>query len=83
VPNGFAVTGQAYRDALTQARAWDQLHPLLDKIDKTDVADLAARAAQAREIVRAATGTKKLRDEIGSAYRELEKQYHCRQEAWP
>jgi pyruvate, water dikinase len=75
VPNGFAVTGQAYRDALTQARAWDQLHPLLDRVDKTDVADLAARAAQAREIVRAATGTKQLRDEIGSGYRELEKQY--------
>ena len=48
VPNGFAVTAQAYRDALTQARAWDRLHLLLDKLDKTDVADLAARAAQAR-----------------------------------
>jgi pyruvate, water dikinase len=75
VPNGFAVTSQAYRDALMEARAWDQLHPLLDRLDKTDVADLAARAAQAREIVYAATGTERLRAEIGSGYRELEKQY--------
>ena len=26
VPNGFAVTAQAYRDALTQAGAWAPLH---------------------------------------------------------
>jgi pyruvate,water dikinase len=75
VPNGFAVVAQAYREALTEAQAWDKLHPLLDTLDKTNIADLAERAAHAREIVYAATGTKRLRTEIGAGYRELEKQY--------
>ena len=34
VPNGFALTAQAYRDALTAAHAWDRLHALLDRLDK-------------------------------------------------
>ncbi len=31
VPNGFALTAEAYRDALTAAKAWERLHKLLDK----------------------------------------------------
>jgi hypothetical protein len=34
VPNGFALTAAAYRDALTGAQAWDKLHGLLDGLDK-------------------------------------------------
>jgi len=75
VPNGFAVTAQAYRDALTEAGAWQELHELLDRVDKTRIADLALRAARAREIVYAATATPRLRSEIATAYGELEKQY--------
>jgi pyruvate, water dikinase len=75
VPNGFAVIAQAYRDALTAAGAWQELHELLDAVDKTNIADLAQRAARAREIVYSATGTERLRAEIAAAYRELEKQY--------
>ena len=30
VPNGFALTADAYRDALTGADAWPRLHALLD-----------------------------------------------------
>src|SRR3974390_2577434 len=75
VPNGFAIVAQAYRDALTEAQAWEKLHALLDTLDKTNIADLSERAAQAREIVYAATGTARLRVEIGVGYRELEKQY--------
>ena len=29
VPNGFALTASAYRDALTQAGAWEELRTLL------------------------------------------------------
>jgi pyruvate,water dikinase len=75
VPNGFAIVAQAYRDVLADAKAWDKLHPVLDKVDKANIADLAERAAQAREIVYAATGTERLRAEIGAGYRALEKQY--------
>src|SRR3972149_4898704 len=75
VPNGFALTAQAYRDALTAAGAWDKLHQLLDSFDKTRVDVLAQRAAEAPEIVFEATGTDHLRQEIVSSYRELESEY--------
>jgi pyruvate,water dikinase len=75
VPNGFALTAQSYRDALTEADAWVQLHELLDGLDKTDVTMLADLAARARDIVYAATGTARLRSEIAKAYRELEREY--------
>src|ERR1700744_2109468 len=57
VPNGFALTAQAYRDALSQAQAWDKLHSLLDGLDKTQVKLLQKAGAAAREVVYEATGT--------------------------
>ncbi len=75
VPNGFAITAKAYRDALTAANAWDALHGLLDTLDKTDVALLKERAASARRIVYQATTQDSLRTAIGAAYRQLADQY--------
>jgi pyruvate,water dikinase len=75
VPNGFALTAQAYRDALTAAGAWAKLHQLLDGLDKARVDVLAKRAAEAREIVFQATSTTRLRQEIAGAYRTLEDEY--------
>jgi pyruvate,water dikinase len=73
VPNGFALTAQAYRDAL--AAAWDGLHGLLDGLDKRRIDLLAERAAAAREIVFHATGDQRLREQIAHAYRQLEAEY--------
>jgi len=75
VPNGFALTAQAYRDALTAAAAWDRLHQLLDTLDKRDVSALGQRAAEARQIVFEATGTSQIRDLIAGAYRQIEAEY--------
>ncbi len=75
VPNGFALTAQAYRDALAEADAANKLHRLLDGIDKTDVEALAKRADEARRIVYAATGGDELRRQIAASYRALEEQY--------
>src|SRR3972149_3154245 len=75
VPNGFALTAQAYRDALTAAKAGEQLHQLLDNLDKRDVETLAKRAAEAREIVYQATATGPLREQIDRAYRQFETEY--------
>jgi pyruvate, water dikinase len=75
VPNGFALTADAYRDALTEAGAWTELHRLLDDLDKDDVAALAARAKEARGIVYEATGTEKLRRQISAGFAELQKEY--------
>jgi pyruvate, water dikinase len=75
VPNGFALTAQAYRDALSSAQALDELHSLLDGLDKAHVKLLRKAAAAAREIVYRATGTTALGETITAAYRKLEDEY--------
>src|SRR5579883_102525 len=75
VPNGFALTAQAYRDALTAAGAWEKLHPLLAGVDKRRISDLEKRAAAARAIVYAATDSETLQAEVEAAYRQLETEY--------
>ena len=75
VPNGFAVTAQAYREAMAAAGAWDKLHEQLDDLDKTDVDQLARRAAACRRIVYEATGGKVLARQIRAAYAALEAEY--------
>src|SRR5207342_1407570 len=56
IPNGCALTTDAYRDALTAAKAWQPLHRLLDNLDKRRIETLSKRAAEARDIVYRATG---------------------------
>jgi len=75
VPNGFALTAQAYRDALTAVGAWEELHKLLDHLDKRNVAGLRKRAAVARKIVYAATADAALQQAIAEAYHKLEREY--------
>jgi len=74
VPDGFALTARAYRDALSEAGAWERLATLLRGLGKDDVARLARDAAAAREIVYAATGGAALRGQILAAYAELRRQ---------
>ncbi|HEX8754953.1 MAG TPA: phosphoenolpyruvate synthase [Steroidobacteraceae bacterium] len=75
VPNGFAITAEAYRHALTQAHAWEELHATLDGVRVDDMEDLARRGNQARQIVYSAGIPGDLADEIGSAYAALQREY--------
>jgi pyruvate, water dikinase len=75
VPNGFALTAEAYRDALTATGAWQELHRLLDHLDKRNVAALRKCAAAARKIVYAATADAALQQAVAEAYRKLEHEY--------
>ncbi len=72
IPDGFAITAEAYRDALTAAGAWPKLRALLDGLGKRDVDLLAERAKAARRIVYQATGGHELRRQILAAYEALE-----------
>ena len=72
VPEGFALTARAYRDALTGAGVGGELRRLLSGFDHHNVVLLAERAAAARRLVYEATGTAHLRAEIAAAYRALE-----------
>jgi pyruvate, water dikinase len=75
VPNGFALTARAYREALTAADAWEELRALLTGFNHRDVTALAKRAKKARAIVYRATGNTGLREHIRAAYRALEREY--------
>jgi pyruvate, water dikinase len=75
VPNGFAVTADAYRYALDRADAWGRLRAALDGLNPGDVNDLARRAERARAIVYGAALPQDLAAQIVAAYRELEHEY--------
>ncbi|MEQ9814504.1 MAG: phosphoenolpyruvate synthase [Azospirillaceae bacterium] len=75
LPNGFAVTAEAFREALTAAGAWDELHTLLDTLDKRDVRALARAGHRAREIVYQAGLSPAMEAQILDAYRQLEAEY--------
>jgi pyruvate, water dikinase len=75
VPDGFAVTAEAYRYTLDKANAWAPLHAALDDLDATDMADLARRGRLAREAVYGAPLPEDLASEILDAYHRLESEY--------
>jgi pyruvate,water dikinase len=75
VPNGFALTAEVYRTALTAAAAWPRLSILLEGLGAQDVARLVPAAAEARSIVYAATGSEAIRSLLADGYRRLESEY--------
>jgi pyruvate,water dikinase len=75
VPNGFAITADAYRDALMQPGIAEELHRLLDGLDKRKIKQLAAIAAKAREVVYKAMDSEPLREQIVAAYRQIEREF--------
>jgi len=75
VPNGFAITAEAYRYLLERAGARQPLHEALDGLDPSNMDDLARRGRRAREIVLGAPIPPDLEAEIRAGYRELRQQY--------
>src|SRR5271165_1074085 len=75
IPNGFAITADAYRYTLDQANAWAALHAALDGLKPNDVNDLARCGRRAREIVYGAPLPADLRAQILDGYRALRAQY--------
>ena len=75
VPNGFAITAEAYRYVLDQADAWPALHAALDGLKVDDIDDLARRARRARDIVYGAPLPPDLAAAITAAYGQLQAEY--------
>ena len=75
VPNGFAITAEAYGHMLEQAGAVEPLRAALDGLRPADVADLARRGKRAREIVYGAGLPDDLAGEILAGYRRLQEEY--------
>jgi pyruvate,water dikinase len=75
IPNGFAVSAQAYRYILDHNNSWRALHEALDGLDPDDMDDLAQRGKRARDIVYGAELPDDLQTEILAAYHELKTEY--------
>ncbi|MCH9699316.1 MAG: phosphoenolpyruvate synthase [Gammaproteobacteria bacterium] len=75
VPNGFAITAQAYRSVLDASHSWYNLREAMENIDPLDVKQLAKSGQRAREIIYAAGMPDDLKSEIIAAYHDLQQQY--------
>jgi pyruvate, water dikinase len=75
IPNGFAITADAYWRMLEAAGAWQPLRAALDGLDPSDVGDLARRGSQAREIVYGAGLPDDVAAEVLAGYRQLQTEY--------
>jgi pyruvate,water dikinase len=75
VPNGFAITADAYRYVLDSANAWNVLRRALQGLDPDNTQDLRERGARARSIIGGSPIPVELQQEIRSAYAQLRSQY--------
>ena len=75
IPNGFAVTAEAYWHVLRSAGILDKLVDALAGLDKSDVADLARRGKRARDLILGAGIPDDLWSEIETAYDKLCEEY--------
>jgi pyruvate,water dikinase len=75
IPNGFAVTAEAYRQLLRSGDLEPRIRALLRGVDTHNLADLAQRGRKLREVVLATPLPEALVEEIATAYAELCRQY--------
>ena len=75
VPNGFAITAEAYHYMLEAAGVLEPLREALAGLHEDNVSDLARRGKRAREIVYGAGLPADLVAEIIAAYQRLQSQY--------
>ncbi len=71
VPNGFAVTADAYRQFLAQGGLDRKIQQILNQLDIHDVEDLRRRAAEVRHAIIATPFPQDLQEAIVAAYDQL------------
>lgn len=75
VPNGFAITAQAYFYLLKKSGIRKKIKNILSDLDTENIKNLMARGQQVRELILNADFPKDLTQQIIEAYDKLEKQY--------
>ncbi len=75
IPNGFAITADAYIYLLKSSGIINKLKELMSDLDKNDVVDLSERGRLARELILGAEIPDDLWEEIKLAYDILSKEY--------
>lgn len=71
IPNGFAITSEAYWHVISTADILDRLRESVASLDKTDVADIERRGKRARDLILGAGIPDDLWAGIKSAYDRL------------
>ena len=75
VPNGFAITADAYRYMLEHNNAWKRLHEALDGLVPDNIKDLQTRGEKARAVVYGCELPEDLKAAILQGYAQLKKEY--------
>ncbi len=75
IPNGFAITAEAYKNILDENDAWAKLHTQLDDLDHDDVNALQESGRKCREIIKACTLPDTLVEQIKEGYEALKVEY--------
>ena len=75
IPNGFAITAQAYRHVVSTAGILDGLKETMSGLDKKNITDLAGRGKKARDLILGGGLPDDLWAEIKAAYDKLCKEY--------
>ena len=75
IPNGFAITAEAYLHTLDANSVWKKLHDQLDDFDPDDVVQLQERGKNCREIIRNCSLPDALIDQIKEGYETLKLEY--------
>ena len=75
IPNGFAVTADAYRHILDSNNAWEKLHEQLDDFDPDEVIQLQKRGKRCREIIYDCILPDDIKEEIEAGYNALKAEY--------
>ncbi len=74
VPNGFAVTADAYRHFLNSRGLYDQIRQILGDLDTSDLDNLRSRGSQLRQLILDSPMPADLEQAILSAYEQLERE---------
>ncbi|MBD3790064.1 MAG: phosphoenolpyruvate synthase [Campylobacterales bacterium] len=75
IPNGFAITAEAYTHILDVNEAWKKLNDLLDRLDFDDVTALQQKGSACREIMLECSLPSDIEEEIANAYEALKTEY--------
>ncbi|RDU74380.1 pyruvate, water dikinase [Helicobacter anseris] len=79
VPNGFAITSEAYWYLLDSGGIREQIVDLLKNVDVTEIDVLKTRSKKIRELIFGTPFPADLRDEIFEAYRILSDEYNMKE----
>jgi len=72
VPDGFAVTADAFRHFIREAQLDDFIRATLADLDTRDMANLSQRGHAVRQAIRSAALPQDLQEQIAGAYRQLQ-----------